>query len=94
MEGVAVNFVIAIVIGAIVGAIGWFVLRGRRADAVWLAPVLGIVGALVASVLATMFGDPGYGPKEATLQVVLAAVAVGGLAALTMRGGSVTSGKG
>lgn len=88
------NFLIAIVIGAIVGAIGWFVLRGRRADAVWLAPVLGIVGAVIASVLATMFGDPGYGPKEATLQVVLAAAAVGGLAALTMRGGSVTSGKG
>jgi uncharacterized membrane protein YeaQ/YmgE (transglycosylase-associated protein family) len=94
MEGVAVNFVIAIVIGAVVGAIGWFVLRGRRADAVWLAPVLGVVGALVASVVATIFGDPGYGPKEATLQVVLAVAAVGGLAALTMRGGSVTSGKG
>jgi uncharacterized membrane protein YeaQ/YmgE (transglycosylase-associated protein family) len=86
------NFLIAILIGAVVGAIGWFVLRGRRADAIWLAPVLGIVGALVASVIATVFGDPGYGPKEATLQVVLAIAAVGGLAVLTMRGGSVTSG--
>jgi len=87
------NFLIAILIGAVVGALGWFVLRGRRADAVWLAPVLGIVGALVASVIATIFGDPGYGVKEATLQVVLAVVAVGGLAVLSMRGGSVSSGQ-
>ena len=87
------NFLIAILIGAVIGAIGWFFLRGRRADAVWLAPVLGIVGALVASVIATMFGDPGYGAKEATLQVVLAALAVGGLVVLTMRSGSVSSGR-
>lgn len=87
------NFLIAIVIGAIVGVIGWFLIRERRADAVWLAPTLGVVGALVASVIATIFGDPGYGWKEATLQVVLAVLAVGGLAVLTMRGASASSGR-
>jgi uncharacterized membrane protein YeaQ/YmgE (transglycosylase-associated protein family) len=82
------NFLVAIVIGAVVGAIGWFLIRDRRADAVWLAPVLGVAGALVASVLATILGKPGYGIKEAILQVALAVAAVGGLAVLAMRGGS------
>jgi uncharacterized membrane protein YeaQ/YmgE (transglycosylase-associated protein family) len=87
------NFLIAVVIGAAVGVIGWFLIRQRRADAIWLAPLSGIVGALLASVLATMFGQPGYGIKEAGLQVVLAVLAVGSLVAMARRGSTTASAK-
>ena len=71
------NFVFAIVIGIVIGGIGGFLLRSRNPRAMWLAPALAVVGALVASVAATMFGQPGYGLKEAGLQVVLAAIGAG-----------------
>jgi uncharacterized membrane protein YeaQ/YmgE (transglycosylase-associated protein family) len=66
------NFVFAVVIGLVIGGAAGFYLRGKDASALWLAPVLAVAGAVVASVLATLFGDPGYGWKEITLQVVLA----------------------
>jgi len=93
-----VNFLIAVVIGVVAGFAGWFVIREKQAKAIWLGPVLGVVGALIASGLATAFGTPGYGLKEFALQVVLAAAGVGALVAVTMRrtatpaGSSVTSG--
>jgi uncharacterized membrane protein YeaQ/YmgE (transglycosylase-associated protein family) len=70
------NFVMAVVIAAVIGGIGGFVLRGRNPMAVWLTPLLALVGTLAASVAAMIFGDAGYGWKEATLQVVLAIGAV------------------
>jgi uncharacterized membrane protein YeaQ/YmgE (transglycosylase-associated protein family) len=79
------NYVFAIVIGAVIGAAGGYFLRSKQANAIWLAPVLSIVGAVLASVLATMLGDPGYGFKEVGLQIVLAAVGVGIVYALSTR---------
>jgi uncharacterized membrane protein YeaQ/YmgE (transglycosylase-associated protein family) len=79
------NFVIAIVVGLVIGGIGGFVLRQRLATAIWLAPALAVAGALVASILATLFGDPGYGWKEATLQVVLAVAGVAAVAVMATR---------
>ena len=69
------NFLYAVLIGAVVGAVVGYLLRSRNSRGLVIGPVAGIVGGLVASVLATLFGDAGYGPKEAILQVVLAAVA-------------------
>lgn len=80
------NFLIAVVIGLVVGGIGGLVLRSRSANAIWLAPVLGVVGAVIASAIATAVGDPGYGMKEFSLQVALAIVGVAIVAALAMRG--------
>jgi uncharacterized membrane protein YeaQ/YmgE (transglycosylase-associated protein family) len=79
-----INFVVAVVIGLVIGGIGGFVLRGRNPSAMWLAPVLAIVGAVLASVAATLFGDPSgdYGPKEIALQVVLAVAGVAVVAVL------------
>ena len=79
------NFVAAIGIGLVVGLIGGYVLRGRAANAILLGPVFAIVGALVASVAALIFGDPSYGWKEAALQVVLAVVGVGAVAVMGSR---------
>ncbi len=79
------NFLAAIGIGLVVGLIGGFMLRGRAANAIWLAPVLAVVGALVASLAALIFGEPSYGLKEALLQVILAAVGVGAVAMMGRR---------
>lgn len=81
------NFVLAVAIGVVVGLVGWFVIKEKQPNAIWLAPVLGAAGAVIASVLATAFGKPGYGMKEVGLQIVLAIAAVGALAFVAMRRG-------
>ena len=71
------NFLFAVIIGVVIGGIGGFVLRSKMANAIWLAPVLSVVGALIAATAAAIFGDKrDYGPKEITLQIVLAIVGV------------------
>ncbi|HZN74141.1 MAG TPA: hypothetical protein VFC00_20935 [Micromonosporaceae bacterium] len=85
------NFVLALVIGAVIGAGGGYLLRQKQANAIWLGPVLGVVGAVLASVLAAMFGDPGYGWQEAGAQIVFALAGVGVLYGLTMRGSAASS---
>jgi uncharacterized membrane protein YeaQ/YmgE (transglycosylase-associated protein family) len=85
------HFVYATIIGLVIGAIGGFVLRSRHANAIWLAPVLAVVGSLIASGLAAAFGDPGYGIKEFSLQVVLALAGVGAVYFLASRSGATTA---
>jgi uncharacterized membrane protein YeaQ/YmgE (transglycosylase-associated protein family) len=78
MDSPLLNFVAAVGVGLVIGLIGGFMLRGKAANATWLAPVLAIVGALVGSGAAYIFGEPSdYGWKEAAAQVVLAVVGVG-----------------
>jgi uncharacterized membrane protein YeaQ/YmgE (transglycosylase-associated protein family) len=85
------NYVYAVLIGAVIGAIGGYLLRSKQSNAIWLGPVLGIAGALLATILAAVFGnDPGYKALEAGLQIVLAIVGVGVLYVLANRGGSET----
>lgn len=79
------NFFVAVLIGLAVGLAGGLALRRKQANAVWIGPALSVAGALLASVLASLVGTPGYGGKEFGLQVVLAIVGVGALAVLTMR---------
>jgi uncharacterized membrane protein YeaQ/YmgE (transglycosylase-associated protein family) len=87
MDTPLLNFVAAIGIGLVIGIVGGFVLRGRSSSAMWMAPVLAVVGALIASGLAAMFGDRSdYGYKEGALQVVLAVVGVVVAYLLTGRG--------
>jgi hypothetical protein len=77
MESPLLNFVAAIGIGLVVGLIGGYVLRSKRPNAIWLVPVLAVVGSLLASVITLILGDDRqYGWKEPILQVVLA---VGGV---------------
>jgi hypothetical protein len=77
MGSPALNFLAAVGIGLVIGVVGWFVLKGKVTSPIWLAPVLALVGSVVASLLALIFGDDRqYGWKEASLQVVLAAAGV------------------
>ena len=91
MDTPLLNFVAAIGIGLVIGIVGGMVLRGRGPSAIWMTPVLAVVGALIASGLAAAFGDRrDYGWKEATLQVVLSVVGVGLAYVLAARGGTTS----
>jgi uncharacterized membrane protein YeaQ/YmgE (transglycosylase-associated protein family) len=91
MEPPVINFLAAVGIGIVIGLIGGFVLRGRQPNAIWLAPVLGVAGALVASLLALIIGDTeDYGWKEPILQVVLAVAGVAIAAFLGSRKSATT----
>ncbi|MGW0807573.1 GlsB/YeaQ/YmgE family stress response membrane protein [Nonomuraea sp. NPDC002799] len=75
----------AIVIGAVVGAIGRLLLPGKQAIGWILTIVVGIVAALVGTLLAQVLGvetTSGIDWIELVMQVVLAIVGVGLVAGL------------
>ncbi|TMR23254.1 GlsB/YeaQ/YmgE family stress response membrane protein [Nonomuraea turkmeniaca] len=75
----------AIVIGAVIGAIGRLLLPGRQAIGWILTIVVGIVAALLGTLLAQVLGvqtTPGIDWIELVMQVVLAIVGVGLVAGL------------
>ncbi|SDQ81517.1 GlsB/YeaQ/YmgE family stress response membrane protein [Thermostaphylospora chromogena] len=75
----------AIVIGAIIGAIGRLLLPGRQAIGWILTIVVGIVAALLGTAIAQVLGvetTPGIDWIELVMQVLLAVVGVGLVAGL------------
>ncbi|MEU8358099.1 GlsB/YeaQ/YmgE family stress response membrane protein [Nonomuraea sp. NPDC048882] len=75
----------AIVIGAVIGAIGRLLLPGKQAIGWILTIVVGIVAALLGTLLAQVLGvetTPGIDWIELVMQVVLAIVGVGLVAGL------------
>lgn len=69
----------AIIIGAIIGALGRLVLPGRQSIPIWLTVVVGIGAALLGTVIANALGvkdTPGIDWIEIIIQVVLAAIGV------------------
>jgi uncharacterized membrane protein YeaQ/YmgE (transglycosylase-associated protein family) len=69
----------AIIVGLIIGALGRLVVPGKQKIAIWLTLVIGIVAALIGTVIAGIFGVANTGGIdwiELILQVVLAAVGV------------------
>jgi uncharacterized membrane protein YeaQ/YmgE (transglycosylase-associated protein family) len=69
----------ALIIGAIIGALGRLVVPGRQHIPIWLTVVVGIVAALLGSVIAGALGvqtTPGVDWTEIFIQVVLAAIGV------------------
>lgn len=75
----------AIVIGAIIGAIGRLLLPGRQAIGWILTIVVGIVAALLGTAVAQVLGvetTPGIDWIELVMQVLLAVVGVGLVAGL------------
>jgi uncharacterized membrane protein YeaQ/YmgE (transglycosylase-associated protein family) len=73
------GIITAIIVGAIIGALGRLVLPGRQAIPVWLTIVVGIGAALLGSVIANAMGvrdTAGVDWTEILIQVVLAAIGV------------------
>jgi uncharacterized membrane protein YeaQ/YmgE (transglycosylase-associated protein family) len=83
------NWVLAVVIGVVIGGVGAAVFGRRYASARWMAPVLAVVGTLIAAGLGGALGHGGYGWKKASLQVVLALVGVAAAVVLARRSDQV-----
>jgi uncharacterized membrane protein YeaQ/YmgE (transglycosylase-associated protein family) len=75
----ATGIIMAIVIGAIVGALARFVLPGRQAIGILLTIVIGILGALIGTWLAQQVGvatTDGIDWIEILFQIGVAAVGI------------------
>ena len=69
----------AIVVGAIIGALGRLVVPGKQNIPIWLTMVVGVVAALLGTVIARAFGvadTNGVDWTELLFQIVLAAIGV------------------
>jgi uncharacterized membrane protein YeaQ/YmgE (transglycosylase-associated protein family) len=67
----------AIIIGAIIGALGRLVVPGRQPIPIWLTIVVGIVAALIGSFIVGSLRDTsGIDWVELIVQVLLAALGV------------------
>jgi uncharacterized membrane protein YeaQ/YmgE (transglycosylase-associated protein family) len=83
----------AIVIGAIIGALGRLVVPGRQNIPIWLTIVVGIVAAFIGTLIARAFGvssTAGFDWIEFFLQVIVAAIGVALVAGLWGRNRRVT----
>ncbi len=75
----ATGIITAIIVGAVIGALGRLVVPGRQNMPVWLTIVVGIVAALLGTVIAGALGvkdTAGFDWIEFFIQVVLAAIGV------------------
>lgn len=74
------GIITAIVIGAIIGALGRLVVPGRQPMPVWLTILVGILAALIGTFLAQAIGistdTPGLDWGELVVQVIVAALGV------------------
>jgi uncharacterized membrane protein YeaQ/YmgE (transglycosylase-associated protein family) len=85
------GIITAIIIGAIIGALGRLVVPGRQPIPIWLTIVVGIVAAFIGTALARAIGIPtatnGIDWLELLVQVVVAAIGVVLMANLYSRRG-------
>jgi uncharacterized membrane protein YeaQ/YmgE (transglycosylase-associated protein family) len=74
------GIITAIVIGAIIGALGRLVVPGRQPIPIWLTIVVGIVAAFIGTFIARAVGIPtatsGIDWLELVVQVIVAAIGV------------------
>jgi uncharacterized membrane protein YeaQ/YmgE (transglycosylase-associated protein family) len=84
------GIITAIIVGLIIGGLGRLVLPGRQSIGIWLTLLIGIVAALIGTVLASAIGvddTRGVDWIELILQVGLAAGGVALAAGITARRG-------
>jgi uncharacterized membrane protein YeaQ/YmgE (transglycosylase-associated protein family) len=73
------GIITALIVGLIIGALGRLVVPGKQNIPIWLTLVIGVVAALLGTVIARAagFGDTGgIDWRELLLQILLAAVGV------------------
>ncbi|AGZ39851.1 GlsB/YeaQ/YmgE family stress response membrane protein [Actinoplanes friuliensis] len=73
------SILVALVVGLIIGALGRLVVPGKQNIPIWLTMVIGVVAALLGTVLARAIGvdkTGGIDWIELAFQVVLAAIGV------------------
>ncbi|MCW0216469.1 MAG: GlsB/YeaQ/YmgE family stress response membrane protein [Pseudonocardia sp.] len=74
------GIITAIVIGAIIGALGRLVVPGKQPIPIWLTIVVGIIAAFIGTFIARAIGIPtatsGIDWLELLVQVIVAAIGV------------------
>ncbi len=74
------GIITALIVGLVIGALGRLVVPGRQSIPIWLTMVIGVVAALLGTVLARALGiateTSGIDWMELLVQVALAAVGV------------------
>jgi uncharacterized membrane protein YeaQ/YmgE (transglycosylase-associated protein family) len=84
------GIITALIVGLVVGALGRLVVPGRQSIPIWLTMVIGVVAALLGTVLANAIGistsTPGVDWGELLVQVLLAAVGVALVVGVSGRG--------
>jgi uncharacterized membrane protein YeaQ/YmgE (transglycosylase-associated protein family) len=76
---VLTSIIWAIIIGAVIGALGRLVVPGRQDLSIWLTIAIGIVAALIGTAIARALGFADTGGidwRELAVQVILAALGV------------------
>ncbi len=84
------GIITAIIIGAIIDALGRLVVPGKQNIPIWLTIVIGIVAAFIGTFIARAFGVASTGGIdwiEIVLQIVVAAIGVYAVAAMYGRRG-------
>ena len=74
------GIITAIIVGAIIGALGRLVVPGRQPIPIWLTIIVGIIAAFIGTALARALGIPtatnGIDWLELLVQVIVAAIGV------------------
>ncbi|MGW4944570.1 GlsB/YeaQ/YmgE family stress response membrane protein [Actinoplanes sp. NPDC004185] len=73
------GIITALIVGLIIGALGRLVVPGKQNIPIWLTMVIGVVAALLGTVIARAFGVDNTGGIdwiELLFQVLLAAIGV------------------
>jgi uncharacterized membrane protein YeaQ/YmgE (transglycosylase-associated protein family) len=81
------GIITALIVGLIIGALGRLVVPGRQNIPIWLTMAIGVVAALLGTILARLIGvsTSGFSLLELVIQVALAAIGVAVVAGTTGR---------
>ena len=82
------GIITALIVGLIIGALGRLVVPGKQNIPIWLTLVIGVVAALLGTVIARQTGvadTKGFDWLELLFQVVLAAIGVAVVAGMGSR---------